>query len=165
VYAVKPVDRQWLLDHLARLTAPERPCILLIDDDEVARYLLKQLFGGLPHRFLEAADGATGLELAYSVRPDLVFLDLMMPGVNGFEVLAKLREEPGTRRTPVVVASSKILTAAESHLLEQEHAFLLQKDLLSGSEVERRLREILSQAGLSHLLRSPGESVMEAQGR
>ncbi len=166
VYAVKPIERQWLLEHLIRLTTGKTtPRVLLIDDDEVSRYLLKQLFAGMTVTFLEAADGTTGMTLARNNGPDLIFLDLIMPGISGLQVLATLQEDPATRSIPVIVATSKLLAASERDQLAERTAGVLSKSTLSSGSAERQVREILTDAGLAHLFRAAGETFTERPAR
>jgi two-component system chemotaxis response regulator CheY len=65
--------------------------ILLIDDSALSRNMLKRALGN-EYIYIEAADGMSGLESYFLEKPDLVILDLTMPGINGLDVLAKLRE-------------------------------------------------------------------------
>ena len=68
--------------------------------------IIRYLFDGPEYRVLEAADGAAGLELARSERPDCILLDLAMPGLNGFEVLERLQADPRSRDLPVIVVTA-----------------------------------------------------------
>lgn len=65
--------------------------VLLIDDSNLSRTILKRSLG-TEHTYIEAENGMRGLELFFIEQPDLVFLDLTMPGMNGLEILEKLRE-------------------------------------------------------------------------
>lgn len=79
--------------------------ILLIDDSNLSRKILRRALGE-EHHYIEAEDGMAGLESYYLDRPDLVILDLTMPGINGLEVLARLKEfDPETK---VVIATADI---------------------------------------------------------
>jgi signal transduction histidine kinase len=80
--------------------------ILVVDDDAGNRTLLRRMFDGPEYRVLEAADGETGLDLVRSVQPDCVLLDLAMPGLDGFEVLERLRVDPRVREIPVLVLTA-----------------------------------------------------------
>ena len=91
--------------------APEPTTILVIDDKEPNRLLLRHLFDGPQHRVLEAADGVEGLALAQQARPDCILLDLDMPRLGGFEVLERLAADPRMREIPVI-----ILTATDDSL-------------------------------------------------
>src|SRR5256885_15843211 len=83
--------------------------ILIVDDDETSRYVLRQLLAGTRYETIEAASGAEGLERAREQPPAAIFLDLVMPGLSGFEVLDALRTDERTRGIPVVILTSKAL--------------------------------------------------------
>ncbi|CAN5696069.1 hypothetical protein BH23GEM11_BH23GEM11_10010 [soil metagenome] len=85
--------------------------VLVVDDEEDSRTLLRVALEDLGCRVLLARDGAEGLEVARSEGPDLITLDLMMPGMSGWEMLRGLRDDPRIRNIPVVVVS---LVADES---------------------------------------------------
>lgn len=91
--------------------------IVVVDDNEPNRAVIRFLFEPPDYRVLEAADGLTGLELIRAEQPDCVLLDLAMPGLNGFQVLDRLRAEPRTREIPVLV-----LTASEESTGAMERA-------------------------------------------
>ena len=80
--------------------------ILVVDDREENRLVLRYLFDTPEHRVLEAADGMAGLTLAQKERPDCILLDLSMPGLSGFEVLDQLERDPRTREIPVIVLTA-----------------------------------------------------------
>jgi CheY-like chemotaxis protein len=89
------------------------PTILICDDEPTLRELMRVSLGD-GYSFAEAADVAEAIELADSVRPDLVLLDVMMPGGSGLTVLEHLRSVPALQETPVVVISA--FTADRDHL-------------------------------------------------
>jgi CheY-like chemotaxis protein len=122
-YCVKPVERKWFLDKLQALArrAPLEK-VLIIDDEEAARYILKVYLAGTCYAVIEAADGEQGLRLAETEKPGVVFLDLMMPGMNGFEVLQRLRANPETRNIPVIIITSKVLDQIERRALSRDDA-------------------------------------------
>ena len=79
--------------------------ILVCDDDPSLRELVRAVLGPR-YRFVEAADGAEALALAREDRPDLVVLDVMLPGLSGIEVLEELRTDNGLSSIPVVVITA-----------------------------------------------------------
>ena len=81
--------------------------ILVIDDDHEVQQLLTLMLGHEGYQVSVAADGFQGLKIAKSRRPDLVLLDLMLPGIDGFEVCSRLRQEPATATVPVLIISAK----------------------------------------------------------
>ncbi len=78
--------------------------ILVVDDSRLARRSLRQILEPAGYAVVEAEDGMVALERYFLERPDLVFLDLLMEGMHGFDVLAKLREMDPQARVLVVSA-------------------------------------------------------------
>jgi signal transduction histidine kinase/CheY-like chemotaxis protein len=79
--------------------------ILIVDDDESIRSLLKQELADAGYNIFEAADGKEALEKVRAQRPDLIILDIMMPEMNGFDVAAVLKNDPQTMDIPIIVLS------------------------------------------------------------
>ncbi|GMR13862.1 MAG: hypothetical protein BMS9Abin29_2087 [Gemmatimonadota bacterium] len=77
--------------------------VLLIDDDAAARTLLRRILAKEHFRVLDAESGERGLELARKARPDAITLDVVMPGMDGWAVLKRLRSDPGLRDIPVIM--------------------------------------------------------------
>ncbi len=80
--------------------------ILLIEDDPVEARLYQHIFIRANYEVVVATSGKEGVEKAKSWRPDLIFLDLLMPNTSGFAILSMLKEKPDTRGIPVVVFSN-----------------------------------------------------------
>jgi len=85
--------------------AAEKQSVLVIDDDAMARELLQRLLTKEGYHVLLAADGETGLDLAFAERPQAIVLDILMPGSSGWSVLARLKATPELKRIPVIVHS------------------------------------------------------------
>ncbi len=81
------------------------PTVLVIDDYEALSHLLKRYLAGYRCRIVAAVDGATGLSMARELQPDAVILDVMMPNMDGWEVLQRLRNHPDTQHITVIVCS------------------------------------------------------------
>ena len=95
-----------------------RKRVLVVDDVAANRALLLDLLGALEFELQEADNGATALALAAAHRPDLVLLDLVMPGLNGIEVTRQLRAAPLTAAVPVVMVSASATLEDEERSLE-----------------------------------------------
>jgi len=106
--------------------------VLIIDDNEIERYALRQFLSTSRYEVIEATGGYEGLRLARQAHPDVIFLDLMMPDVHGFEVLKMLKAIEDTRSVPVVLFTSQRLDNAE----ERERAALADA-LLMKSDLSR----------------------------
>jgi signal transduction histidine kinase/ActR/RegA family two-component response regulator len=135
-----------------RLESPRSESrLLLIDDDESARYLIKKMLGPLPWTVDEASSGEEGIRMARQSRPNLIMLDLKMPGLSGVETLSRLKSDPLTSETPVVIVTSQTLAAGEREgLMARAYAILS--------------KEGLSQEGLvAAIMRAVGKANVEAQ--
>ena len=114
-YCLKPLRRTWLLERLQRVTkiagdsSKDLPLVLIIDDQETDRYIIRHHLDGFGCSIVEAIGGEHGLQLAHQLRPALILLDLNMPGMDGFEVLAQLAEDPVTSPLPVMIITSQVL--------------------------------------------------------
>jgi len=86
-------------------TADSQKTILVVDDEASLRELVRVVLGD-GYRFVEAEDGEQALELARSEPPDLIVLDVMLPRLNGLEVLAELRRDPDLKTVPVVIVTA-----------------------------------------------------------
>lgn len=142
-YGLKPVGRNWLLGKLNELiedTKAKR--ILLIDDDEASRYIVRRCLADQPYLLREAATGEAGLACAAEEEPDLVLLDLKLPGISGFEVLQRLRNDPRTSRVPVVVVTSAKLNDPELANLSAAER-VIAKNTLSQEALGPTLRELI----------------------
>jgi signal transduction histidine kinase/ActR/RegA family two-component response regulator len=115
-----------------RLKTPRHESrLLLIDDEESARYLIKKMLGRLPWVVDEAASGEEGIRMAREAQPNLILLDLKMPGLSGLETLSRLKSDPLTSETPVVIVTSQTLTSVECEDLMARAQAILPKEGLS----------------------------------
>ena len=80
--------------------------ILVIEDDKFLRELISRKLTGEGFDVLEAVDGEDGVKKIKEEKPDIVLLDLILPGIDGFEVLAKLRDDPEISPIPVIILSN-----------------------------------------------------------
>jgi len=85
----------------------ERHKILVVDDDLVSRNIVKDILSSENYEVLEASNGNEAMRKAVVANPDLILLDLIMPGVDGFEVCRRLRTELDTVAVPIIIFSSK----------------------------------------------------------
>jgi signal transduction histidine kinase/CheY-like chemotaxis protein len=147
-YLIKPVQKDDLLRTLRAFsltaqmqTAPVK--ILAIDDDPKAVELLAAVLEPEGFRILRAYGGEAGLEIARAEQPDLIILDLLMPEMNGFEVLDHLAQSSVTRRLPVILFTLKQLTAEEQQQVQGRIACLAQKEAFNQQEFVSLVKEAL----------------------
>jgi adenylate cyclase len=112
-YLVKPVDREKLTQILRRLCGSVRGRVLLVDDDDIIRHQMRLQLQHGGWTISEAANGRIALARIAEARPDAIILDLIMPEMDGFEFLEELRSRAEWRDIPVVVVTSKDLTAED----------------------------------------------------
>jgi two-component system cell cycle sensor histidine kinase/response regulator CckA len=93
--------------------------ILIIDDRPLNRQFLTTLLGYQKHQLSEASDGAEGLRVARAQRPDLVISDVLMPTMDGYEFVHRLREDPDIGKTPVVFSTAHYLSHESQALAEK----------------------------------------------
>jgi len=119
---------------------------LVIDDDDVSRYLLRSL---LPATFevIEAASGAEGLEISARLHPDVIFLDLNMPKMSGFEVLERLKSDPALKSIPIIIYSAHIMSEEVLQRLSKADAILSAKGS-DATSARLAARKALQQVGL-----------------
>jgi len=151
-FAAKPVERRWLISQLNTLTgASAGRKILVIDDEEISRYLIRQLFAPGEVGVIEASNGADGLRFAREERPDAIVLDLVMPDLNGFHVLEQLRADPRTAQIPVIVSTSHQLDDAQRARLDRSRALLLPKSAFSRGAALAEVQRLFGEFGLAGL--------------
>ena len=109
----RPVDREQLIEQVARLTGAGCRLVLVVDENEQGRCSIAALFKESGMDVLLAESGQQAVELAVTDRPDLIALDLVLPGSDGAALLASLRGCHSTAAIPVVIVTSKDLTRQE----------------------------------------------------
>jgi signal transduction histidine kinase/CheY-like chemotaxis protein len=119
-----------------------RRIVLVIDDDRIARYIVREWLPRDRYALFEADNGREGIRLAAEERPDLIVLDLVMPGMDGFEVLDRLKADPVLREIPILIRSSKTLDADERATLGPAVA-VLSKDEATKEEFVARADEVI----------------------
>jgi twitching motility two-component system response regulator PilH len=86
---------------------PSGPLILIVDDSPTEVHVMKMALERHGFRTVVAGDGAEGVRLARQMHPDLIFMDVVMPGINGFQATRTLAGDPETRSIPIVMVTSK----------------------------------------------------------
>lgn len=116
--------------------------VLIVEDDRDTQQLLRSFLQDKVREIASAADGREALELLNGFRPDLIFLDLIMPGMDGLSFLRALRADARFGRLPVVVISGKSMEPNERQELQQRVSAIITK----GATLEEQLREVLTYA-------------------
>ena len=124
-YLTKPLDRERLLAAV-RKHRRDLP-VLVVDDDPVVRELLRRQLEAEGYRVSEAGDGRAALARLREAVPGVILLDLMMPEMDGFELMEAMRREAAWAGIPVIVLTAKDLTAEDRERLNGRVERVLQK--------------------------------------
>lgn len=89
------------------LTVTPRPLVLVVDDDEFERKLSREILKGAPYDLLFANNGGEALDLMRERRPDLILMDMVMPGINGLETLRRLKASQTLADIPVMMITGQ----------------------------------------------------------
>ena len=148
-YFVKPVDGKALLSRLSRYTfttkvKSEPVQVLVVDDEKANLDMLEALLKPAGFGVLKAGSGQEGIDMARSEMPSLILLDLMMPGLSGFDVVEALRGEEATRSIPIMVLTAKTLTEDDKRALNGQVAAIFQRNSMAGAELTGWLQGIVA---------------------
>ena len=144
-YFTKPIDWSRLSPVLQKYRKPAAgQTVLLIEDDERTREMLRRTLQKDGWQVDEAENGRAGLERVAARMPAMILLDLMMPEMDGFEFLTQLHKREDARHVPVVVITAKDLTAEERTRLNGEVERVLQKGAMSREDLLAQVRSLVS---------------------
>jgi len=141
-YFVKPVNKEQLIEAVRKAGAvlgKEKITVLVVDDEPKTVELLTDMLQAEGFNVLQAYRGQQGIDIALEKHPDLIILDLMMPEVNGFDVVEKLRAHSEAMDIPILIFTAKDLTEEDRQRLNSRVQAIASK---SGSGKEDLLREL-----------------------
>ena len=145
-YLAKPVDRDLLTRTLRKCQDEFQPQqVLIVEDDAATRELLSRSIKKRGWEVLEAENGVDAIRLLEEHEPSLVLLDLIMPQMDGFEFLARLKDRKESKAIPVIVLTSKDLTEEERSRLNGSVQRVVLKGSQDHSEVLQDLSHLLAQ--------------------
>ena len=144
-FVTKPLDHARMSELLRRYVKPGTTgVVLVVDDDPLARRMARDLLEREGWAVEEAVDGRAALAQVQGLHPQLVLLDLMMPEMDGFEFIEQFRANEAWRDIPVIVVTSKDLTAADRARLSGSVTRILAKGAHPLEEVLAFLRELIA---------------------
>jgi diguanylate cyclase (GGDEF)-like protein len=146
-YLSKPIDKQKLLDrfdkHGLLAKVRHRPItILLVDDDPVILDLMGSFLESERFGVIKSQTGAEAIDLAIRLRPDVIVLDLIMPGMDGFQVVQRLKQDPLSAQIPIVIATHKDLSPDESDFLRDKVLEIIPKGKSLKRDLVHEIRKI-----------------------
>ena len=135
--------------------------ILVIDDSPTIVALLKRMLQQNQYEVLEAFDAETGIEIARREVPELIFLDIVLPGMDGFNALRTLRRDPVTKDVPIIMISGNA-QATEQFYVQRIGADDFMKKPFSRAEVFSRIEPLLDEEGIPRHSVRPGTRAQAA---
>jgi CheY-like chemotaxis protein len=141
-YLTKPIDRERLVTVLKQHRR-DRP-VLVVDDDAGLRQLLRRMLEPEGYTVVEAENGRVALERLRDVSPSVILLDLMMPEMDGFEFVAEIRRREGSRTIPIIVITSRDLSADDRERLNGYVQKILQKGTHGRDQLLAEVRELVA---------------------
>ncbi len=143
-YLIKPIDRDRLVRAVEKCCPRGAPRhVLIVEDDAPTSELMGRALRQIDCGVTQAENGRVGLERLNEVLPDAILLDLMMPEMDGFEFIARVRAESRWRRIPIIVVTAKTLTAEDRARLNGQVQRLVHKGEYSGKAVLAALDELV----------------------
>ena len=130
-YLIKPVDKGLLLQTIRKYTQPlttAESLILVVDDDPLTLDLLETTLHSAGYKTQTALNGKAALHILARTRVNGILLDLVMPEMDGFEVLKHMKHDAALRDIPVIILTAKSLREEDADLLKRQTQALLQKD-------------------------------------
>ena len=154
----KPVQRETLINTLSPILAiqsrtmqsrsgPTPQPILVVDDNDHDRAIIKEILEYAGYTIAMVPSGQAALDWLQAQQPALIVLDLLMPGISGFDVLRYVRQEPHLAQTPIIVLSAKALTPDEEKFLRERYTELIQKGGLIQDVLLAEVKEALKANG------------------
>jgi CheY-like chemotaxis protein len=144
-YLTKPIDRGQLLAAIERHRKHENGVVLVVEDDAPTRELLQRMLANEGWQVEQAENGKVALMSLMNRHPDLIVLDLMMPEIDGFQLVELLRANPDWRTIPVIIITAIDLTPTERLQLHGSVERILQKGAYQREELLRDVRELIAQ--------------------
>jgi CheY-like chemotaxis protein len=118
--------------------------ILVVDDDPVSVALIAEGVLGLADTVLRATGGREAIEIARRELPDAIILDLLMPDVNGFDVVVALNERPETARIPILIITAMHVTAADRARLNGYVTAIMEKGDVGPGQLTDEVRRAMA---------------------
>jgi CheY-like chemotaxis protein len=145
IFLRKPIERASLIGVLERAKAPSLSRILVVDDDPDALDLAVAMIEDSGYEIETATSGGEALDSIARQRPDAIILDLMLPGMDGFEVVHRMSLNPEWRSIPVILLTARDLSHEERRALDIGTARIIQKGNVSRDELLAELKTVIGE--------------------
>lgn len=146
-YLVKPVDKQRLVNLLDKhISRSQQGCILVVEDDEASREMLCRMLVQEGWIVQSAVNGLQAIDCIKAQQPLMILLDLMMPEMDGFEVIKTVRQHPDWNSIPIVVVTAMDLTTVEHGLLAKQVTNVFQKGKYNKQQLITEVQSLIEQS-------------------
>ena len=146
-YITKPLEREALMRVVGRhVRGDGRAQVLVVDDDPKTRDMLRRTLQKAGWSVAEAANGCEAIETLERSKPALVLLDLLMPGMDGFEVLERLQGDETWRDVPIIIVTAKDLTREDIDRLNGRVVKVLQKGTYHRRDLVRDIHAMIARS-------------------
>lgn len=142
-YVTKPATEDEIREAINKLAIPPARLVMVVDDDPDFRSFVAEVLEQASYDVLQAEDGRQALDLLKDEVPDLVLLDLMMPYVDGFMVLAYMAQQPRLKEVPVLIATAIDLPQEKMTSLKKQARDVIRKEGLTVEQIADRVRKVL----------------------
>ena len=119
--------------------------VLIVEDNEKNRRLARDILQHNGFETIEAIDGEAGVAMARRDRPDLVLMDIQLPGIDGFEALRRLRDDPATALIPVIAVTASVMTSDVGRIAEAGFDAYIEKPIRYASFLAK-IRDMIARA-------------------
>jgi CheY-like chemotaxis protein len=148
-YLTKPIDREKLVDLIAKYRAPAGPTrILVVEDDAMQRELIRSWLEPQNWSLIEAENGRVALDRLSECIADVILLDLMMPEMDGFQLVAEMQKHPAWSKIPVIVVTARDLTVEDHARLNSGIEMILRKEPFSPTILVESIRQVVAKSRL-----------------
>jgi signal transduction histidine kinase/CheY-like chemotaxis protein/putative methionine-R-sulfoxide reductase with GAF domain len=148
-YLTKPIDREKLVRLIAKYRAPSGPTrVLVVEDDATQRERIRGWLEPQDWLLVEADNGRVALDRLRECVADVILLDLMMPEMDGFQLVAEMQKHPTWSRIPVIVVTARDLTVEDHARLNSGIEMVLRKETFSPTILIERVRQVVAKSRL-----------------
>ncbi|MBN2030941.1 response regulator [bacterium] len=120
------------------------PKVLIVDDDQPVIDLIKKILMDEGYHFLEANDGTKAIELVFQENPSLIILDMVIPCMNGYEVIGRLKQDKRSQSIPILILSAHSVDAKRLEHIENLSALPIQKKPFEVGELRNNVKALLA---------------------
>ncbi|MBN2012244.1 response regulator [candidate division KSB1 bacterium] len=144
-YLNKPIDKKKLLGEIKKISSQKPQTILIVDDNDIDRMEIARIAESGDIAVISVDSGEKCLDALQNTLPDVIILDLMMPGMSGFDVLKSIRSQPQTRDLPVIIVTAKELNREDKNRLSGNVSSIIEISKMTPANLMQSIKNMLEQ--------------------